>query len=40
MSVTKYMEKLLKGGKIYFGSWIQRFLSNVGWLHFFGPEAK
>jgi hypothetical protein len=31
------MPKKNKGRNIYFGSW---FHSMVGWLHFWGPEAR
>jgi hypothetical protein len=36
----KYLKETVKGGMIYFGLHFQRFQSIVGWLHYFGPEAR
>jgi hypothetical protein len=35
VAVTNIWEKQFQGGRIYFGSWLQRFQSVVGWLHCF-----
>jgi hypothetical protein len=38
--VTKHLRKHLKGGRTYFGSQFQRFLSIIDWLYCFGPEVR
>jgi hypothetical protein len=38
--VFHHCDKQFKGGKIYFGSWLQRLQSKVRWIHCFQPEAR